>query len=511
LASRALRFRLHVLGAIAFAAYGALALMSYAQAPVLWPAATSPNAAAFFERLGKDFPVVGLARLFADNTAVIVAYAIPLGVASVAALLALWMLIRRGAPPDPGTVRLLFRWSIAFAAVSALGFPVFTQDFWLSAVWGRMIASGENPYHALFTPDALTGLPLDHFPMLMSWGPLWGVVSGAVMALAGSSVLAAAILLKSILAAAWIGALVLVVRITERAAAGQSALAVAVFGWTPLGVTQTLLEAHNDIAMASLALLWLALLLRGRIMAPLALAASVLCKYAMAPLFLVDALYALRRERRSWRDHARRMIAPALLVIAGVALFYRSPEFFDGVRLVSTWHFLRPIDGVEAIEDYLGIGLLPLRAAVLALFPAVAGYCMVVLVRRPTAETLAKAALAMMCAIVFSAASHVWPWYLVWVLAPAALVPAWWLSRFTVGAAVMAPFMVALWWVPALDNGEGVGALAMYAGAAVWMLVTRGAGASGASLTHGQIPGGASDARPGQAHPALPPANRTES
>lgn len=511
MASRALRIRLHILGAIAFAAYGALALMSYAQAPVLWPAATSPNAASFFERLGKDLPLVGLSRLFADNTAVVIAYSIPLGVASIAALFALWMLIRRGAPSDPGVVRLLLRWSVAFGAVSAIGFPVFTQDFWLSAVWGRMIAGGDNPYHALFTPDALTGLPLDHFPMLMSWGPLWGIVSSAVMALAGSSVPAAAILFKAILAAAWIGALVLVVRITGRAGAGPSALAVAVLGWTPLGVTQTLLEAHNDIAMASLALLWFALLLRGRTMAPLALAASVLCKYAMAPLFLIDALYALRQGRRSWRDYAWRMIAPALLGIAGIALFFRSPEFFDGVRLVSTWHFLRPIDGIEAVEDYLGIGLLPLRAAVLALFPAVAIYCMVVLARRPAAETLAKAALAMMCAIVFSAASHVWPWYLVWVLAPAALVPSWWLSRFTVGAAVMAPFMVAFWWVPELENGEAVGALAMYAGAVAWTLVTRGAGASGTSLGHGQTPGGASDDRPGQSHSALPPANRTES
>ena len=506
MASRALRFRLHVLGAIAFAAYGALALMSYAQAPVLWPAATAPNATAFFERLGQDFPVVGLSRLFADTTAALIAYAIPLAVASAAALLALGMLIRRGAQPDPGTVRLLFRWSIAFAAVSALGFPVFTQDFWLSAVWGQMIAAGGNPYHNLFAPEALTGLPLDHFPMLMSWGPLWGIVSGAVMAVSGSSVLAAAILLKAILAAAWIGALLLVVRITERAAAGHAALAVAVFGWTPLGVTQTLLEAHNDIAMASLALLWLALLLRGRIMAPLALAASVLCKYAMAPLFLVDALYALRQGRGSWRGYALRMIAPALLGVAGIALFYRSPEFFDGLRLLSTWHFLRPFDGVEAIEDFLGIGLAPIRWAVLALFPAVAIYCLVVLFKRPTAETLVKAVLATMCAILFSAASHVWPWYLVWILAPAALAPHWWLSRFTVGAAILAPFTVAYWWVPALEDGEAVGALAMYAGAAIWMLVTRGAGASAASPAHGPAPGCASDARP-----ALPPANRTES
>jgi len=260
--------------------------------------------------------------------------------------------------------------------------------------------------------------------------------------------------------------------------------------------------------MASLALLWLALLLRGRMQAPVALAASVVCKYAMAPLFLVDALYALRQGRRPWRDYAMRMIAPALLGLACVALFYRSPAFFDGLRLLSTWHFLRPIDGVEAIEDFLGFGLLPIRAAVLAFFPAVAIYRLVALFKRPSADTLAKAALATMCAIVLSAASHVWPWYLVWIFAPAALVPHWWLSRFTIGAALLAPFTVAFWWVPALDNGEAVGALAMYVGAAIWMLATRSARTPAALAGQSEAPGAASNASPAQPRLARPTASR---
>ena len=71
---------------------------------------------------------------------------------------------------------------------------------WLSAVWGRMISAGVNPYYQLFTPDTLPGLPLDHFPMVMSYGPLWGIVSAIVMLVAGNSILATGILFKAVLA-----------------------------------------------------------------------------------------------------------------------------------------------------------------------------------------------------------------------------------------------------------------------------------------------------------------------
>jgi alpha-1,6-mannosyltransferase len=470
--TRVLRIRLHFLGAVALAAHGALAVLSYAQAPALWSGPDTPRAAAFFERLAQDLPFVGRARLFADHTAVLVAYAIPLAVASAAALAALWLLLRARGAVDAGIVRLVLRWALAFGAVAVLGFPVFTQDFWLSAAWGRMVAEGVNPYHALFAAEHAAGLPLDHFEMTMSYGPLWALASGAVMALAGSSALAAAILFKALLGAAWLGALLLVGRIAPVVAAGSAAPAVAAFGWVPLGVTQTLLEGHNDMAMAVLALLWLHLALRGRTAAPLALTASAVAKYATAPLLLVDAIHVLR-QGLGWRAYALRMIAPALFAFAAFALFYRSTGFFDGLRMLGGWHFLRPADAIGALEGFLGIGLAPLRILALAVFPAVAAHSLYRLWRRPDGAALAQAVLAVMCAVLFAAASHVWPWYLVWALAPAALVPRWWLSRFVVGAAVMAPFMVAYWWVPALDDGEAVGALFMYVGAGLWVLATR--------------------------------------
>src|SRR5207344_1864961 len=103
-----------------------------------------------------------------------------------------------------------------------------------------------------------------------------------------------------------------VYRLTDGLSQNRRCLAIVVFGWTPAGVSQSLAEGHNDIAMVALALLW---------------------------LYLVDALYALRYERIGWRRYALRLAPAAALGLATMALFYRSPEYFDGVRLIGAWYF----------------------------------------------------------------------------------------------------------------------------------------------------------------------------
>src|SRR5262249_25671171 len=152
--------------------------------------------------------------------------------------------------------------------------PVFTQDLWLSAVWGRMIAAGANPFHAHFTSQNLAGLPLDHLPMPMSFRPLWGLLSRAVMLISGGGTLLATALFKAVLAGLWVACLKLVSRPAEALPQNERCVALVLFGWLPAGVSQSLAEGHNDIAMVSLVLAWLLMLLRGRGQAPVALVAS---------------------------------------------------------------------------------------------------------------------------------------------------------------------------------------------------------------------------------------------
>jgi alpha-1,6-mannosyltransferase len=463
---------INVLGAAAILAYLAMAVLSYLQVPALWDPAYFPNVTGFFNSLYGVEHVDAIRALFGGPLAVVVTHWVPLIIASAAAVALLFLLGQQSTIVGETTAILVLKWSVAFAVVSSFAYPIFTQDFWLSVVWGDMIVSGMNPYYEKFTPEMLNGLPLDHFPMTMSYGPLWALISGAVVAVGGGSVIATAVLFKVALAAGWCATLWLIDRIMRLTAPGTRALSLAVAGWVPLGVWQTVGEGHNDIAMALPALLWLLLLLQNKWSAPLALAASAVCKYTMAPLLLVDLLHCLRtREMPLWR-YAVRLVPPALFGIAVLAVFYRSPEFFDGVRLISSWHFLQPGDAFAAVNTALGDWLDPLGWLVTAIFPAIAVHQCISYWKRPDPEQLMRTSVAVMAAVSFAAISHLWPWYLIWTLPLVALVPGWWLSRFILGLVIFAPFTAIVWWVPEAEDYKDLAALIMYAGAGMWTLLT---------------------------------------
>lgn len=472
LAASLLHRYINVLGAAALLAYSAMAVLSYLQAPALWDQAYSPNATAFFNALYGVEQVDAIRALFGGPLAVVLTHWVPLIVASAAGVALLFLLSQQSTVMSETTGKLVLKWAVAFTAVSAFAYPIFTQDFWLSVVWGDMIASGINPYYEKFTPEMLSGLPLDHFPMTMSYGPLWALIAGAVVAVGGGSVIVTAVLFKVALAAAWCATLLLVDRIMRLIAPGTRALSVAIVGWVPLGVWQTVGEGHNDIAMALPALLWLLLLLQDRWSAPLALAASAVCKYTMAPLMLVDVLHCLKTQRMPIWQYALRLIVPALFAIAVLGAFYRSPQFFDGVRLISSWHFLQPSDAFAAINTALGDWLDPLAPLVTAIFPAIAIHQFYLYWKSPDTEQLLRTSIAVMAAVSLAAINHLWPWYLIWTLPMVALIPGWWLSRFILGLAIFAPFTVIVWWVPEAEDYKDLAALVMYAGAAMWTLLT---------------------------------------
>lgn len=468
-----IRLRINVLGAVTLASYVTLSLLSYVQTPALWRNHGAPQAMSVFDDLAARVPFVGLYRLFEGNGGVLASYYLPLGVATLIAGLLAVLLPRHAAHLDEALVGLLFRWSLAFAAACALSSPVFTQDFWLSAGWGRMVAEGANPYHTLFAQETVAGLPLDHFPMPMSYGPLWALLSGAVMLVSGRSLLVTAVLFKAVLVAAWIAALVLIERITRGRPASERCQGMVLIGWIPLSVTQAVAEGHNDIVMTAFALMWLLLLLRGHGAAPSILMASVLCKYTTGPLFLVDAIVAVRRDKRSWAHILVRYALPMLLGAAVFALFFRSLQFFDGPRLVSEWRFLQPRDAVAAFELTFGISLFPASYVIAAACVAFAGYRCAICFADPRYETIVKAALAIIWAVSLAGIAHLWPWYIVWMLALAAVVPNWWLSRFVVGLSLLAPFTLTFWWLELFPHAHEWGALGLYVGATLWAASTR--------------------------------------
>ena len=472
--SRSLVSRIHLLGLLVLIANAVMAASSYVQVAGLWRKEGSPRAAAFLDKLLGELPLIGRPQtLFTENWQTLVTHFIPLAIVTMACMALLILLPRIREQIEERGIAALYTWAFASVPVLVLAYPVFTQDLWLSAVWGRMVTNGINPYSVPFTPVAVANLPLDHFPMPMSYGPLWAVVSAAVMTFVGTNILGAFLLFKILLAGAWIGSLILLRRIGAEDPPLDRALAIVIFGWLPVGIGQTIAEGHNDIAMSSLALLWLYLLLRNKRGAPIALAASALCKYITAPLFLVDLIRGLRQENLGWSAYLRRMIVPAILALVVFALFVRSFQFFDGTRLINVWRFLQPRDAVLAINPMLGGHVWPLAHVATAILPIVAVWQCGRMWLEPTRENTIRACLAIMCAVTFSAVAHLWSWYIVWMLPFAALVPNWWLSRFVVGVALLAPFTVAIWWIPHLADYKEHAALVFYLAAIGWAALVR--------------------------------------
>lgn len=468
-----MRKHVHLAGAVVFTMHLLSAVLSYAKASVLWDSPASPRAVEFFRSFADHYPWLFHFRDYlADTETVLIFHFIPVTLISVIFVGLYAALHRQMDAAESDISGILAKWAMAFGCAAIFAYPLFTQDFWLSSVWGRMSAGGVNPYYVSFSPAWIAKLPLDHFPLTMSYGPLWAALSTATEAIAGESMLVSFIIFKTLLAAAWFGALRLLVKMTADMPAMERSLAILIYGWLPLSVQETLAEGHNDIMMTAFALLGVFLLLRKSAAAPVALMASALCKYITAPLFLVDFVSCLRRDGLPLSRYALRLLPCCLTGLAVFALFYRSPAFFHALFLINDWPFLLPRDAIMAVDRVAGGYLKPLADISIVIFPAIALYSLYRLYIETDRTSLIKATLAVLCAVSLGAINHLWPWYLIWVIPFAALVPHWWLSRFVVGLALLAPFTAIIWWVPALVAYKDLTALCLYSGALGWTVVS---------------------------------------
>lgn len=376
----------------------------------------------------------------------IVAYSVPLLVVTAAAL---WLLREASLHRERLTVAHVdqaWRWAGRFALLLIPAAPVVVDDFWLSITWGRTLAAGINPYYEVPAWAADT-FPTGGTTMNMTYGPLWGYVCAVVMRTANDSVLWGAALLKIVLAALWLGLLAVTRTLVRHRDPFAQLFSCVLVGWLPLGVLHTVGDGHNDVGMMALAGLWATLMARrAPLAASAALACSVLVKYVTAPLFLLHAIFALRSDhQRRWRELAAAAAVAAIVVGIVMGPLFRGLDFFAATRAADAGHFFRPADALYGVEELTGWSLWLVRQGVRAAFPALALSYAVALWRRPDLERLAEASAAAMCAVAMSIVSHLWPWYALWLIAPAALVPGTWMARWAFGIALVMPFPMLVW------------------------------------------------------------------
>jgi hypothetical protein len=387
-------------------------------------------------------------------------YVWPLLLSTVVGLLALFLVARHASSLPAWLPQHLVRWSCAFVVIMGFALPVLVPDFWLSFAWGRSLVAGANPYYDV-PAQVVAGLPFDVPILRMTYGPLWALIAWAVTALTGGSVFWGAVAFKALLIAAWCAVIWLVRALVSHRPLWQQCTALIITGWLPLGPVQIGGDGHNDVLMVAGVLAWLLLIRRGHSRwATLALALSVSVKYVSAPLFLLDFLHSrvTGGQPRTMAAMVRAYLPNALLAvavwIAVFAPFFESLGFFRETTAVREGYFYLPADGIKAIGTLLGVSLLPLALAVQAVFPVVTALCLWRYWRDPSAETLQLAAAGIMLSVLFVAAGHVWPWYVLWLsVVGATLHPSSRLARWSTGVALTAPFPIVVW-IASPDSSE---------------------------------------------------------
>jgi hypothetical protein len=440
-------------------------------------------------RVAPHIPVVG--RRVADYltyrtwlqdsaTARTLFYALPLVWLSAAFVFLLHNVRRRASLIDARSLALLCWFAVSFAGINTLAYPRFTGDLWAYVAQGRMFASGHSGYYEPLTAEATEGLGLDPFyeRSRMAYGPLWALGGAVASRMTGRHPVLEFSLMKVGLAAVWIATLLLI----RFAAAGLSnerkALGLLIFGWMPVSVHQTVAEGHNDVAMVCLVVLWIALVLRGRgALAPFALWASVAVKYASAPLLLVEAL-------RCYVSGMRRVVHATAFLAAGVitaglfALFWRGPGFFVNSFSMQTWSFFTFADAIATAGRFVGLsaatshGLGTISRGVVVL-PVL--YYARSFVMTGSGSRFCELVLAVSCAVLLGASSYVWPWYTLWILAPAALATESAMLRIVVPYALAIPFVQLLWVLKGVDRYRHLTSVLLWiltaAGAVFWRSV----------------------------------------
>lgn len=378
------------------------------------------------------------------------AAAVPLGLASIAMLLALRTAT---SAPDPdltgSTERVAGRVAILLVLMAALALPTYTPDFWLSVAWGRMLGEGQNAYYAPFTPEVFHGIPGSDFEPQerLTYGPLWAFIIGGVNRLVGPLVLWEFLLHKLVLAGAWLGTLAVLRRLAGRRGPRQRLLVTILIGWLPAGVYFAVAEGHNDVVMVMFLSLWLEAVDRGdHKLAPVWLACSCLIKFITLPLIGLELLAARQAGVLFTRRYLLTLAATGLGSVLALLAFYDGPGFLGATRSMQSWIFWVPSSYVVSVARYLGVDLPLVRIDQLFALLALGATAVVLwrAVRQPSREAWALGSLSVMACMLLALVGHVWPWFGLWLVPFLAVL---WPGR---AAAVVLTFLLM---VPFLDLG----------------------------------------------------------
>ncbi len=356
----------------------------------------------------------------------------------------------------------IFSWASAFGAAMIWMYPVNATDVFNYAVRSRLLtAYGVNPLVALardYPNDPWRPFASDQWANVASpYGPLWNLIAAPITYLAGDQMTVALIGFKllsllSVLGVGWAIMRSLVAKGNVVSAAG-----VLLFLWNPLVLWEGVGNAHNDVVM-TLPLL-LALLAwstrRDALVIPLLVLAATI-KYV--PVLVIPlAAIACWQRAETWPVRGR--LVGWSIVWTAVVLLVAFYPFYDlqAVRssLAPQAVFLR-MSPTAAAFTLLG-PLFPgvdikawLRVAGTLILLGFLAFQAFLVWRRPS--RLARAMFEVLCIFLIASNWYFNGWYLIWLVALAAVLPWGWASwrmiAWTASALAGYGYMIWIqaWW-----------------------------------------------------------------
>jgi alpha-1,6-mannosyltransferase len=326
--------------------------------------------------------------------------------------------------------------AVAFAGAVIAGltmlamFPAGALDIFHNIMDGRLVWLYHiNP--TLYPPSVVSNDPL--FQYMHYWadtrtayGPLWFIATLPAYLIAGSDLTRSMIAYKALPFAFEIASLVLIAVIARRIDPRKTVAAIVCFGWNPLVLWEIPGNGHNDIVMMAFVLgAVLVLLSDNWPWAFVLLACSVMVKYVSLVVLPVFILWIyLRYGRRSLSSIASGLLGGLVAAMVIALPFWSGPRTFA------------PLFGQE--QDFLfspasalirewgeNIALTPLVVNVKrALTLAFALLYALVLTRvRRSPSALIRSCVEVVFLLLVLLTWWFWPWYVVWGLALAALIP----------------------------------------------------------------------------------------
>jgi hypothetical protein len=347
--------------------------------------------------------------------------------------------------------------SVAFGAIFLITLlpinPAGTQDIYHNVSDGRLFwLHGVNPTlipPLAFPEDAFARHVWGYVDLPSAYGPLWYIGSGIPTALAGDDLIPNLVAQKSLVAAFFLGTVLVVVVAARAIAPDRAVFAAVLVGWCPLLVWESAGNGHNDSLMAFfLAAAFVAAARRAYLWILPALALSVLVKYTTALVVPVALLWLLRRPDVRVKDIVGGSLIAILLTVLVFAPMYEGADTVAALRRPGMTFILSPgtlVHGVLARSMADAPATRLVQAATGLLFAV--GYGVTLYRTRGGARDLADRSFDALFLYLLLVSWWYWPWYLTW-LAPAAALGSG--LRRPIAFAVMATgsLLTYLYWWP---------------------------------------------------------------